>query len=358
MKKLKIAITCKDSSKVWSNGLTQNAYNLIYLLKKLDYKLVDAVSQFDEAGKNLEEFEIKKLDHSTVKNYDLIIEVCYSVTDDLFDYARKSGIKIVTINYGNILMLMQEDLILNQKSNPAINRGGIQSWISPHFEFSKGFVETTSKGKVSICPYIWSPKIFEKYCKSNNINPFFKDSTNIKKVGIFESNINIIKTCIYPLISLEKLERKNSKVVDEILIFNGLGLKENAKFKEITRNFDTFSSGKISVEGRYPMPLMLSKGLVGTIVSHQFYCDLNYLTLESLYTGNPIIHNSEFCKEAGYFYSGFDANDCANQIQNAIENHESNITKYKKSAEEVLNLFSADNMSNVMKYKRLIDNID
>ena len=56
MNKFKIAVTCKDSSKIWSNGLTQNAYFLIGLLQKCGYE-VDAVSQFEEAGKKIEEFE-------------------------------------------------------------------------------------------------------------------------------------------------------------------------------------------------------------------------------------------------------------------------------------------------------------
>ena len=112
MKKLKIAITCKDSSRIWTNGLTQNAYFLIGLLNEAGYE-AEAVSQFEEAGKNLEEFEIKKLSIDTIKNYDIVIEVCYSVTDNLLDYALKNGVKLVTINYGNILMLMHDDLVLN-----------------------------------------------------------------------------------------------------------------------------------------------------------------------------------------------------------------------------------------------------
>ena len=358
MSKLRIAVTCKDSSRIWSNGLTQNAYNLIVLLKKANYEFVDAVSQFEEAGKKLENFEIKKLTKDNVKDYDIILEVCYSLTDGLFDFAKASGIKIATINYGNILMLMQEDFILSSDKNPAINRGGINSWISPHFEFSKGFVETTSKGNVSICPYIWSPDIFQKYFESKNINPFYAGPKNLKKIGVFESNINIIKTCIYPLISIEKLERKNPDIISEVLLFNAVSLKENEKFKEITKNFDIFSSGKLSVEGRYPLPDMLAKGFVGTIVSHQFYCDLNYLTLEALYTGNPIIHNSDFCKDAGYYYSLFDAESCSNQIQNAIETHDSNIESYKKESKEVLYRFSCDNPENISGYKKLINNLD
>ena len=356
MSKFKIAITCKDSSRIWSNGLTQNAYFLIGLLQKCGYE-VEAVSQFEEAGKKIEEFEIKKLDMDSIKKYQIVIEVCYSVTDSLLDYALKNGIKVLTINYGNILMLMQEDMILNPTSFPAVNRGGLDTWISPHFEFSKGFVEVTSKGKVSICPYIWDPKIFNKYCSTNNLDPFYKDSKNINKIGIFESNINIIKTAIYPIISLEKLERENKDLIKEVLIFNGLSLKENGKFKEIANNFDLFNRGKLSVEARYPMPNMLAKGFVGTILSHQFYCDLNYLVLEGLYTGVPVIHNSEACMDAGYFYSGFDATTCVERIKEAILTHDDNIASYKKSAEEVLFKFSVENESNIRGYIDLVENI-
>ena len=356
MSKLKIAVTCKDSSRIWSNGLTQNGYFLIGLLQKCGYE-ADAVSQFEEAGKKIEEFDIKLLDADSIKKYNVVIEVCYSVTDRLLDIAVKAGVKIITINYGNILMLMQEDMILNPTSFPAVNRGGFDTWISPHFEFSKGFVEVTSKGKVSICPYIWDPKIFNKYCNENKLDPFYKNNKNINKIGVFESNINMIKTAIYPLISLEKLERENKDLIKEVLIFNGLSLKDNAKFKEITANFDLFNNKKLSVEARYPMPNMLAKGFVGTILSHQFYCDLNYLVLEGLYTGVPVVHNSEACMDAGYFYKGFDATACAEKIKEAILTHDDNIDSYKKSAEEVLFKFSVENEKNIKGYIDLVENI-
>ena len=254
-------------------------------------------------------------------------------------------------------MLMQEDMILRPKSFPAVNRGGFDTWISPHFEFSKGFVETTSKGKVSICPYIWDSRIFDKYCKQNNLDPFYKDSNNIGKIGIFESNINMIKTAIYPIISLEKLEREDPSIIKEVLVFNGLALKENGKFKEIVNNFDLFNKGKLSVEARYPMPNMISQKYIGTILSHQFYCDLNYLVLEGLYTGIPVVHNSEACMNAGYFYKGFDATTCMNKVKEAVLNHHDNISSYKEAAKEVLFKFSVENKENIKGYIDLIENI-
>lgn len=356
MKKFKIGVTCKDSSKVFSNGLTQNAYFLILLLRNAGYD-VDPVSQFEEAGKFLEELEIRLLSFDTVKNYDILLEVCYSVTDDLLDYSLKNGLKLVTINYGNILMLIQEDMILAPTRTPAINRGGFDVWISPHFEFSKGFVAATSKAKVEICPYIWNNKIFDKYCETNKMDPFYKNDKNLNKIGIFEPNINIIKTCVYPLIALEKLERADKTLIKEILVFNGFDMKDNPKFKEVVTNFDIYTNKKLSMESRFPLPSILGNELIGAILSHNFYCDLNYLTLEGLYSGVPVIHNSEFCKDAGYFYKTFDADDCIEKIKYAILNHDSDIENYKKSAKEVLYRFSVNNNENIKKYKYLIENI-
>lgn len=357
MKKWKIAVTCKDSSKLWSNGLTQNAYNLIKLLKKIGYE-VDPVSFIlEEIGKNIEEFEVKLLAKHNITKYNIIIEVCYSLGDSEFEYAKKNGVKVVTINYGNLLMLMQEDLILNPEKTPAINRRGTEGWISPHFEFSKGFIETTSKSKVEICPYIWSPDIFLKFCNQNKLSPFFNEDNDVRKIGIFEANINVLKTFTYPLISLEKLERKNSSLIKEVLLFNGIKLKENKKFKESVSNLNLQLNKKLSVEERFALPVIFSKKYIGSIVSHQFYCDLNYLTLEGLYCGFPVIHNSEFCKEAGYFYPEFNADECANKIEESILSHKDNLNDYKQKAKEVIFKFSADNLKNIKKYKYLLENI-
>jgi len=254
-------------------------------------------------------------------------------------------------------MLMQEDLILSPASTPAINRSGVNSWISPHFEFQKGFIESTCKNNVEICPYIWDSKIFDNHCKDLDINPFYKGPENLHKLGVLESNINIIKTCIFPLLALEKLERKENNPIKEILLFNAIKLKENKKFIEIIDNFDIFNNKKISAEGRIPLPQLFAKNHIGMILSHHFYNDLNYLVLEGLYTGNPVVHNSSFCKEAGYYYNTFNAEECGDQVIKAFNQHEENIEQYKKTAKEILFKFSINNKKNIDGYKKLIESL-
>jgi len=353
----KIAITIKDDSKIWNNGLTQNGYFLIKLLKKAGYD-VDPVSEVGEAGKKIGEFEIQALNPDTVKKYDIVMEVAYSLTNQTFDVATKNKIKVIAINYGNTLVILQEDLILRGNSAAGINRPGTETWMSPHYEFQKGFLESLIEKEARVCPYIWSPEIFEKFCKLNDYNPFFSDQTPVEKIGIFEPNINISKTSIYPVISLEILERRNPKIIDKALMFNGLKLKENPKFKEITKNFDILNNHKISVEGRFPMGEMFGKKIIGNVLSHHMYNDLNYVTLEALHCNMPIIHNSVFCKDGGYYYEMFDANQCADQIEKSILSHRYNIDSYKKSSKEVLYKFSMENPENINGYIKLIEELN
>lgn len=358
MKKKKIAITTKDNSKLWNNGLTQNAYYLIKLLDEAGYEVFPVVESENFVDtKEIGQYKISLLTTENIKNYDVVLEVAFSLTDQLFEYAVKNKIKIVSINYGNVLALAQEGMVLNPDQANALNRSDSETWISPHFEYSSGFLESITGKSPKVCPYIWSSEVIDDFCKKNNFNPFYNKNTNLSKVGIFESNINIIKTCIYPMISLEKLERKNSNMISSALIFNAVTLKDNNKFKEVISNFDLVSNKKLSVEARYPMPEIISRGYVGTIVSHHFYNDLNYLTLESLYFGIPIVHNSIFCKDAGYFYDVFDANMCAEKIEEAITTHHENIELYKNKAKEVLFKFSLKNKENLNGYKYLIENI-
>lgn len=358
MKIKKIALTTKDNSKIWNNGLTQNALFLIQLLKKIGYDVVPVVESenFLETGK-IGLFDIKILNKENIKNYDIIIEVSFSLTDELFEYAINNKIKIISINYGNVFAIAQENLILKPNESVALNREGGETWISPHFEYSKGFLEGMIKSEIKICPYIWSPEVFDNFCKKNNFNPFFNEKTNLKKIGIFESNINIIKTCIYPILGIEKLERKNKDIISSVMIFNAENLKENKKFKEIISNFDILNNKKLSAEARYPLPEIISRGYVGTIVSHHIYNDLNYLTLEAFHCNLPFIHNSKFCKDGGYYYDMFDAEMCALQIENAINNHNENLNNYKNKSAEILFKFSLENNENLNNYKYLIENI-
>jgi hypothetical protein len=352
---MKVGITCRDESKVWNNGLHQNAYNLFKLYKKLkvDVNLVsqqaDSIKVFDDKIENLNENSIKK--------YDVILEVSEALNDNLYNYFINSGKKVVSINYGNVLMTFYEDLVIDKKNSFCFSREGVENWISPHFYFAKGITKATSKKEAKLCPYIWSPEFLIKTSEKNNYNIFNK-KYNPKKIGILEPNLSFIKNCIYPLLGCEILERKNNEKILEIMAFNTDNIRNSKRFLEIVKGFDIFKNKKISFEYRYNFPYLVSKEYFGLVISNNVNNDLNYLTLESLFLNMPIIHNSHFCKDGGYFYeNSFDALAISNNIENIIDKHNDQSSEYNDKNKNVIWKFSPENPDNIKEYERLLNSI-
>ena len=64
------------------------------------------------------------------------------------------------------------------------------------------------------------------------------------------------------------------------------------------------------------------------IISHQQDNALNYLYLESLYLNLPILHNSDFIKDYGYYYPEYDIDIAKVQINKILKEHKENISNY------------------------------
>ena len=354
---MRVGITCRDESRVWNNGLHQNAYHLFCLYKKLGVD-VSLVSQLPDS-KKIFDHKIETLTLQSINNFDIILEVSESIDDILYQKFIDAGKKIISINYGNVLMTFYEDLVMDKKSSFCFSRPGVENWISPHFYFSSGIMNVTSKKDAKICPYIWSPEFLNKASERSGLDIFrAAEELDITKIGILEPNLSFIKNCIYPILGCELLERSEDQKISEVLVFNFDKMKESKRFLEIIKDFDLFINKKISFESRYSFPTLIGKKYFGTIVSNNVYNDLNYLTLESLYLNIPIVHNSYFCKEAGYFYeNAFDAKEIKNKLKEAIESHHDNKKDYAIKSQEVLWKFSPENELNIERYEFLLKSI-
>lgn len=354
---MRIGITCRDESRVWNNGLHQNSYNLFILYKKLGLD-VSLVSQNVDSKKIFND-EIKQLTIDSIDKYDIILEVSESVSENIYQKIIDKNKKIVSINYGNVLMILNEDVIINKKTTVSLSRENVENWLSPHFYFSKGLTKVISKKEPKFCPYIWSPDFLVKSSERSGINIFESvKKLDVRKIGILEPNINFIKTCIYPILGCENLERRDSDKISEILVFNSDRLKKSVRFLEIIKNFDIYKNKKISFEERYSLPFLINKGYFGTIISNHIYNDLNYLTLESLFLNLPIIHNSNFCKEAGFYYENQNsASDISNLLEKIIDSYHLDDKEYRENSQKVLWKFSPDNPDNIKKYEELLNSI-
>ena len=90
------------------------------------------------------------------------------------------------------------------------------------------------------------------------------------------------------------------------------------------------------------------------IISHQQDNALNYLYMEALYLNIPILHNSDFIKESGYYYPENDIDIAKLQMTKILKEHEKNISNYCLNSRQVINKFSPNNPSNINIYKKIL----
>ena len=105
-------------------------------------------------------------------------------------------------------------------------------------------------------------------------------------------------------------------------------------------------------------PLLYSiKNLGGLIVSNQIFCELNYLYLESLFLSLPLVHNSTFFKDYGYYYKEFDINKASKNLKYILQRHRLEVNSYDEKNKELFLKYSPKSSHNVDNYKSLIDSI-
>jgi hypothetical protein len=161
-------------------------------------------------------------------------------------------------------------------------------------------------------------------------------------VGVFEPNVNVVKTFHLPTLVCERLFRRRPEAVHHVYLSSTLHLKENLHFSEFVGALDLLKSSQITAESRFPVYELLGQ-FVDCVVAHHWENGLNYLYYDVLYGGYPLVHNSEFLKDVGYYYDSFDAESGACALERALEEHDERRAEYAEACHEVLWKVSPDN---------------
>ena len=237
-----------------------------------------------------------------------------------------------------------------------------QIWTSPHHKRNIPFLQTKFKNKnVKIAPFIWDSTFILKQFEDLKLKisfEEFKSSININRVTIFEPNISFVKTSLVPLFIVEKFEQEYPNLIQSCSLICGHELIKSKYFPSLISNLDIYKkrSNFIKCYKRFPLLYSINK-LGGLIVSNQILCELNYLYLESLFLSLPLVHNSKFFKDYGYFYNEFDINKAAKNVSYILQRHRLDINSYDEKNNQLFIKYSPKAIHNVENYKTLIDKL-
>jgi hypothetical protein len=313
--KLKVGITLSGApidatQAMWANGMNQNAVFLHRLLAQLpdigwagfavspDVSQAPAVSaMFGIPWKPLS---------ACVDQVDVLIEMgIRSSADDMRRFRARGG-KLVSYVAGNAMVMNLEAVANKTPYGEILNHAGYDAiWITPqHWRTNHAYMRLTRGGPVVEAPHIWSPEIGDRLRLIFG-RPFEPRRKPPFRIGVFEPTINVVKTFHLPLLVCEEAYRARPDLIDRVLLFGALPLKDTQHFVDFTAGLDLAKAGKVFAEDRHPLHGVLGEH-VDAVVTHQWENELNYLYWDVLSAGLPLVHNSAAIRDAGAYFPAFD----------------------------------------------------
>lgn len=224
-------------------------------------------------------------------------------------------------------------------------------WSLPHHAwFSSFLLERNRFHSKRTVPYFWSPRFL-----TNNSEPYTYQTGSASRVGIYETNRGVYKTSVIPLFVLNRAYRHNHSLIHYAEAY-GLGPIANEVLMAEIQALEIQKDGLLVSRARkQDIPGSFHKTQVGTILSHQHMVGINNLYLEALYMNMSLVHNSQYFRECGYYYRGFDVEDASVVLAHAIQHHDTTIEEYARRAQKCLWSHSIENPGNLKALKEALE---
>lgn len=382
---------------MFNNGLHQNGYFLYRLLEKIPniHPFLCCPDSFIPAEHQQEDnlmkcFGVPVIPMSFFKTkYRCDVMICASFAiepEDARPY-KDNGTKFVAPVWGHKYIMAHETACFGRFQVPPKEKDGRNFsdqgirlrnegildaiWISPHFTWTKQFLASLYKmplHKVFTAPYVWDSELADLGFKahpdyeSQKISPYFRagDPQN-KAIYSLEPNINVVKTSLVPFMIAEHLYGENREHFAHCYLFGAQpawGSNQHLVNLVNRSGFALPAGGteKVSCEYRTKLPWVYAKAKVH--LAHHWNLGLNYTYLEAAHYHHPIVHNSEFMRDMGYYYRGASVLDGAAQLSMALRHEDRpDLDQYNAQCDEVVHRFNISNEQNIRGYSTLIENL-
>ncbi len=308
----RIGIGVKQYESIFVNGCVQQAlfiYKMLNNIEGIECDFVTVEPEYTVFDK-LIPTEVICLTEETIKNYDIIAPLSLTInietTPWVIDWMKKLHIKYVDILCGNLYILLQEEFvfdihhIMKNYRNEAID----EVWVLEMYAYAKEYLQLVYNKPVRVLNYVWDPDIIRKYLTTKQIQIRQRPDNSKINICVYEANMSLHKNAYIPLLMAEKFFQLNPDKLNKVYIFcKELSRMRNNGFYE---KLDIVKKGKIEFHCRMIMPETLqaiqnSNPFKNVVLSHTHLNNLNFLHLEILYMGVPIVHNCEPFQNGFYF---------------------------------------------------------
>ena len=340
-----LATATIHSESLFVNGLFQNVYILYKLFDAMGYAPILVVNdkpkdiqQVPTILRHVRMITVEEIVKSPIPIH-IYLEIGMSIDQNLRRLFRTSGAKVVKLYLGNILNIDIETPMFYGGMHFAHHVVGEldEIWVSPHYKQHEEYaavlnhVEPVPKS-MKIAPYVWDPCILT-LDGTRNLRWRPRQAGEVETFIILEPNISFQKSALIPIMIAERNYRMNKRPL-EVIVGNGDRLMKNPFFMEtIFENLELVKDNMMTFSGRHDIPSIMRDHPHATGICHQWNNQYNYMTLEYLVAGFPVIHNAPDWHDIGYYYKGHSVSEGASALFKAQQYHAHNLERYRSSAE-------------------------
>jgi hypothetical protein len=357
----------KGEQSLWENGIYQNCLFLVMLLLKApnvgETYLVIGGGDGDtaDAQRFMADSPVPIIDmNAATEKLDVMIEMSAQLNREWAVNFRERGGKIVTMRVGNDYVIDIERMIFNKQHGLLIAGTPYDEiWTLPEYERScMHYFGTAMRAPVRLMQHLWSPAVIDRASATlTNGETFgYKPGREKWRLGIFEPNICMVKTSHIPMLLVDVAHRARPDLIELLRVYNTFHMKDHVTFVGFANSLDIVRHGLATFEGRFPVYQCLSSQ-VDAVVCHQWENGQNYLYYEALYGSYPLIHNSTFIEDCGYFYPRFDCEEGGLAVIQAFAQHDADLANYRDRARTFLRTLSPENENNVRAYNEALVNL-
>lgn len=364
-----IATASISDSNIFNNGLYQNCFILYKLAEAIGWLPIFVVNEKPKELTGIPELvrscriaEVEDILRTPlpVKIY---LEIGMSISSNLRHFMKMLGARTVKLYLGNILNIDIETPMFFQGMNFSHHVIGEQDeiWTSPHYAMNLEYAAALNQvapepATAKIAPYVWDPCILTDDGR-RYISWRQRRSDEKPCFIIMEPNISFQKTSIIPLLMLEDYARTHPEVDFSVVVLNGERLLATGYYKANIEPYLTALNkrGCIQYEGRNDMITVMNKYPHATAICHHINNEFNYMVLEFLHAGFPVLHNCRAWEDFGYFYADNDFRTGSGLLHDVCMTHHERLELYKSHARALVWRHSIYNPDVQKGWKELLE---
>lgn len=288
---------------------------------------------------------------------DVIFEMGGALDTQWLDLMRARGKKVAYYGCGQPYVGLVESPVFDKPVHVMRPDRYDQVWLMSKDRLSVPMMRTLHRCPVHLIPFIWHPQFVQqriaeveehglRYGYERRANASAQPAIQPQgfRVAMFEPNISVVKTSSIPVLVCKEAYRADRSSVSAMHVLNSMHMKDHPTLMYMANSLDIVKDSKSTFHGRDDIAGFMAQ-YADAVVSHQWGNDQNYLYLDVLYGSYPLIHNSPWLKDTGYYFPGFDAQEGGRQLLRAFREHDSNLDAYRASAQRVIDAVNPFNQA-------------